>query len=79
MKDEKIFETFMLADFKIFGRRNFCGCCKKSIGFRNIENMSRIQICAPPQKKFVRFPRKQIFCSTISIFVLPKNFWLPHT
>ena len=60
MKDEKIFETFMVADFKIFGRRNFCGCCKKSIGFRNFENMSRIQICGPP-KNFVRFPKNNFF------------------
>ena len=73
MKDEKIFETSMVADFRIFGHRNFCWCCKKSIAFRNSENMSCIQIGAPP-KKVCPFSKKKIFSSTVSLCVLPKIF-----
>ena len=77
MKDEKVFEISMVADFRIFGHRNFCWCCKKSIAFRNSENMSCIQIGAPP-KKFVRFPKKTIFLVQL-VYVSYQKIFGYHT
>ena len=71
MKDEKIFETSMVADFRIFGHRNFCWCCKKSIAFRNSENMSCIQIGGPPKSLSV-FQKKCFFL--VQLVCLTKKF-----
>ena len=72
-KDEKIFETSMVADFRIFGHRNFCWCCKKSIAFRNSENISCILIGGTHQK-VCPFSKKKMFFQYGQSMCLTKKF-----